>query len=51
MNKDCNTCGFSRRIYSAPGGWSFIGCRHEPYHGKRCAEIEKCPREEGKKDE
>jgi len=50
MKKDCNNCGFSKKINSAPVGWSFTGCTHEPYQGKRCAEIEKCPREYGVRD-
>lgn len=35
-------CKFARMI-TATGGWSFVGCIHEPYHGKWIAEINECP--------
>lgn len=47
MNR-CEGCEFARRI-EATGGWSFIGCRHEPYHGKWVAEIKECPKNDDKK--
>ncbi|HEY5586700.1 MAG TPA: hypothetical protein VIK78_19700 [Ruminiclostridium sp.] len=47
MNKGCNNCKFAKRISSGPCVWSFVGCTYEPYQGKRCVEIEKCPKKVG----
>lgn len=38
----CKECDYSR-IHSG-GGWSFLGCSHEPYTGKWVSEIKYCPK-------
>jgi len=38
----CDSCRYCRTVY-ATGGWSFLGCYHEPYHGKWVGEIRNCP--------
>ena len=43
--KPCATCEHCSKVI-ATGNWSFFGCRHEPYKGKMCSEIEKCPKED-----
>ena len=34
----------SAKIVRALGGWSFVGCYHQPYRGKWTAEIKDCPK-------
>lgn len=41
--KGCKTCAFCEVIH-AFDGFSFLGCKHEPYRGKPCFDIEKCPK-------
>lgn len=43
--KKCETCGKARVVYDGTGGWSFIGCYHNPYNGKWVVEIKDCPKE------
>lgn len=45
-SKGCRDCKYCRVVY-ANGGWSFLGCYCEPYHGKWCKEIktENCPKQ------
>ena len=38
----CDGCCYCRTVY-ANGCWSFLGCYHEPYHGKWVGEIRDCP--------
>lgn len=40
----CEKCEYHKHIY-AQYGFRFIGCYHEPYHGKWVAEIKECPKE------
>lgn len=44
-DKPCEKCEY-RRTVIATGQWKFHGCYHEPYRGKRCSEIKRCPKEE-----
>lgn len=45
----CKGCEYGRGV--SGGGWSFLGCFHEPYKGKWVAEIKDCPiGKESKKD-
>lgn len=39
----CEKCEYAR-VLGATGGWSFVGCRHEPYRDKWVAEIKDCPK-------
>ena len=41
----CDGCGHRKRVY-AQGNYSFNGCYHRPYAGKRVAEIKDCPMEQ-----
>ena len=41
----CDGCKHCKVIY-ANGGWSFLGCYHQPYHGKWVAKIKDCPKAE-----
>ena len=41
----CDGCKYCKVIYSN-GGWSFLGCCHQPYHGKWVAKIKDCPKDE-----
>ena len=41
----CNPCEYSKCIV-ANTQWMFLGCCHEPYHGKWVKEIEHCPKME-----
>lgn len=40
----CEDCEYKRLVH-ASGGFSFNGCYHRPYTGKRVAEIKDCPKE------
>lgn len=42
--KKCLHCRFCRGVYTN-GGFQFLGCYHQPYHGKWVAEIKECPKE------
>lgn len=44
IDKRCRGCKYAQRIY-ANDGWSFTGCKHEPYRGTWIIEIEECPKE------
>lgn len=46
----CEHCEYIHPV-SANGGFTFLGCYCEPYHGKWVAEIEDCPKEKGEEDE
>ena len=41
----CEGCAYRKRVY-AQGNYSFYGCYHRPYTGKRLAEIKDCPKED-----
>lgn len=41
--KRCEGCDH-RKPVSGQGHYSFQGCFHEPYKGKRVAEINECPK-------
>lgn len=41
----CDGCEYRKRVY-AQGSYSFYGCYHRPYTGKRVAEIKDCPKED-----
>lgn len=43
-NGRCHPCKYARMVFAAPGNFAFLGCYHEPYHGKRVAEIKDCPK-------
>lgn len=45
IGERCANCDSCRVVYSAPDGWQFRGCYHEPYRGKWVAEIMDCPKE------
>lgn len=38
----CTYCKYARQVF-ATGQFIFLGCYHEPYHGKWVAEIKNCP--------
>lgn len=38
----CNPCKYAKAI-NAGNDWVFLSCWHEPYRGKRVAEIKDCP--------
>lgn len=44
-NGRCYDCKYSKWV-GADKPYMFLGCYHDPYHGKRTIEIEHCPREE-----
>lgn len=46
--RNCLCCRSCRTVY-ANGQFNFLGCYHEPYHGKWIVEIKECPKE--KRDE
>lgn len=39
----CNPCEYAERV-KAQDGFTFLGCKHEPYNGKWVAEIKDCPK-------
>ncbi len=39
----CSDCDKARGV-TATGGFRFIGCYNEPYHGKPVVEIKDCPK-------
>lgn len=39
----CEGCEHRRKVY-AQDNYSFYGCYHHPYSGKRVAEIKDCPK-------
>lgn len=39
----CNPCEYAERV-TAQDGFTFLGCTHNPYHGKWVAEIKDCPK-------
>lgn len=41
----CEGCEYRRKVY-AQNNYSFYGCYHHPYIGKRVAEIKECPKAE-----
>lgn len=41
----CNPCEYAKCVV-ANDQWMFLGCCHEPYHGKWVKEIEHCPKME-----
>ena len=41
----CDGCKDRRRVH-AQNNYSFYGCYHRPYTGKRVAEIKDCPKED-----
>ena len=40
----CLRCPHSKPVV-ANEQWMFLGCYHEPYHGKCVAEIKDCPKQ------
>lgn len=40
---NCENCEFVCKL-SADIWFRFLGCKHNPYHGKWLAEIEECPK-------
>ncbi len=38
----CDGCMYRKKVY-ATNNYSFYGCYHAPYIGKRVAEIKDCP--------
>lgn len=40
---ECFCCEYSK-VYTANGGFQFLGCSCPPYKGKWIAEIDKCPK-------
>lgn len=43
VRQRCEGCKY-KHIVHANGGYSFNGCYHRPYKGKRVAEIKECPK-------
>ena len=41
----CHPCEYAKSVM-ANGQWMFLGCFHEPYHGKWVKEIKDCPKQE-----
>ncbi|MCX4271893.1 MAG: hypothetical protein OSJ71_06490 [Acetatifactor sp.] len=41
----CQDCEHRKRVY-AQNNFTFWGCYHRPYTGKRVAEIKDCPKKE-----
>ena len=41
----CDGCEYCKVVY-ANGGWSFLGCYHQPYRCKWVANIKDCPKAE-----
>ena len=42
-NGRCKGCPYAD-VVRAQTGLMFLGCRHDPYKGKRVAEIKSCPK-------
>lgn len=42
IKERCEGCEYRKRVY-AQNNYSFYGCYHRPYIGKRVAEIKECP--------
>lgn len=40
----CHPCKYAKCV-NATGGFMFLGCYCEPYHGKRVSEIKNCPKD------
>lgn len=45
IKQRCEECKYNKKVY-AQNNYSFSGCYHRPYTGKRVAEIKECPMEE-----
>ena len=43
IKQRCEKCEYRKTVH-ANGGFSFYGCYHRPYKGKRVAEIKECPK-------
>lgn len=39
----CHPCEYARAVV-AQNEWTFLGCYHKPYNGKRVCEIKDCPK-------